>query len=1021
MKNSRRFVSYLIPSFLLFSIGVHAAELPSSNLSVVVSAPSVAPGANAQVRLTLATPHAISSGSVAFDFDPAVFGPVIAVDAFSANGDQNGRAEITGNHIAADFNSATGGLGRLPGVPLLVITLPVLSTATNGSTSSIVLEQGDTIWKDAAGNLFTPAAKPAQFKIGGAFSIDGVTPGGGMLSSGTTVRINGRGFTQSSTVHIDSVVLASTTFIGPQEIDITLAAPTDVTGRRVVVQNPDGTQADFYPALRGTVISNPYELRSADPNALFTFPQQTYLTGSYEGWGALALQNPTLQSVDVSIGYTSVVCQPKCAEAEQFQTVTLPPSSIFDCEVNGASAFGCVGATSPVPIRMMFSDQQPFSARGPASLSVTWANGVPPSCVASQLLLPTDPVCWLWLSGSEPAVQTLVADWDEATTFTVTATTQGSQWLTLSRTTGATCTKPASCPDGTITLTTDPSLPPGDYKAAVTVTPDDPTLLPVTAPFTFRVAKSVVSFPNAPAYLFFTAHQTDPPPPPVPLNVTATDAGTPFSVSLNPADTKWLLVSPIQGATPASIGVTVDPSAPYERTAYIVATGPSNSVAEIVGMYIFPTSPPVAPAIGTFPSSLTFWAKAGGNAPAPQTLQLSGSATVTVVTSQGNWLSASVSSSSGFPASTVKVDPAGLSAGTYQGSLTFSSPSSPQSIPAIVPVSLTVWDTAPQITIVPSSLTFTASSGTYATAAFSVLSGGVPTDFSSSISTDDGNGWLSSGNYAPYGSASVVANAQSLPPGTFNGTIDITAPVGSPTTIAVPVTFVVTPALPAQPLPGPPLAVSIVNAASLTAGPISPGELLTILGLNIGPSSAAGLSQDANGLQVLFDGVPAPLLYASPTQVNLVVPYEVAGKASVSVDVEFNGERYSTGMTVAATAPAIFTAAGTGVGQASGVRGAAARGSIIHLFATGLGQTVPAEVTGEVVPDGTAKPILPVAVKIGGIGAPVLSIGSVPNQIAGIFELQVIVPAGIATGPAIPVFLSAGSAQSPDGATLAVR
>jgi uncharacterized protein (TIGR03437 family) len=231
------------------------------------------------------------------------------------------------------------------------------------------------------------------------------------------------------------------------------------------------------------------------------------------------------------------------------------------------------------------------------------------------------------------------------------------------------------------------------------------------------------------------------------------------------------------------------------------------------------------------------------------------------------------------------------------------------------------------------------------------------------------------------------------------------------------VTFVVTPALPVQPLPGPPLAISIVNAASMTAGPISPGELLTILGLNIGPNVSTNLP----GLQVLFDGVPATLLYASPTQVNLVAPFEIAGKTSVSFAVEFNGERYSTAMTAAPTAPGIFTADGTGVGELSGVRGAVSQGSIIHLLATGLGQTMPAEVTGEIVSDGTPKPIAPISVTVGGISAKVLSVVAEQNNIAGLFTLDILVPAGITPGPAVPVVLTAGPVHSPNSATIGVR
>ena len=74
---------------------------------------------------------------------------------------------------------------------------------------------------------------------------------------------------------------------------------------------------------------------------------------------------------------------------------------------------------------------------------------------------------------------------------------------------------------------------------------------------------------------------------------------------------------------------------------------------------------------------------------------------------------------------------------------------------------------------------------------------------------------------------------------------------------------------------------------------MSPGELLSIRGYGAGASATSGLKLDAsglvvsklNGLQVTFDGKAAPLIYTSANQTNLIVPYEVAGKASTVMQV----------------------------------------------------------------------------------------------------------------------------------------
>jgi hypothetical protein len=140
----------------LAQAGLAAANLSQSPLNLVIFAPSVAPGAIAQIRLTLATPYPISAGSVVFNFDPAVFGPPIAVDAFSATGDQNGQGNVTNNQVVASFSSSSGGIGSLPGVPAFIVTLPVLASAPAGATTSVSFLFGGTPWMNAAGNLYNP-------------------------------------------------------------------------------------------------------------------------------------------------------------------------------------------------------------------------------------------------------------------------------------------------------------------------------------------------------------------------------------------------------------------------------------------------------------------------------------------------------------------------------------------------------------------------------------------------------------------------------------------------------------------------------------------------------------------------------------------------------------------------------------------------------------------------------------------------------------------------------------------------
>ena len=92
---------------------------------------------------------------------------------------------------------------------------------------------------------------------------------------------------------------------------------------------------------------------------------------------------------------------------------------------------------------------------------------------------------------------------------------------------------------------------------------------------------------------------------------------------------------------------------------------------------------------------------------------------------------------------------------------------------------------------------------------------------------------------------------------------------------------------------------SVLNGASFLDGPVAPGELVTIFGANIGPSAPAGgelvdqrVSSSVGNTGVTFDGVAAPLLYASATQINTIVPFGVAGPTT-KVQVMYQGNAVS--------------------------------------------------------------------------------------------------------------------------------
>ncbi len=242
----------------------------------------------------------------------------------------------------------------------------------------------------------------------------------------------------------------------------------------------------------------------------------------------------------------------------------------------------------------------------------------------------------------------------------------------------------------------------------------------------------------------------------------------------------------------------------------------------------------------------------------------------------------------------------------------------------------------------------------------------------------------------------------------------------------------------------------VVNAASYVGGGVAPGEIVTLFGSAMGPSELVRfrLAEDRRlattlaDARILFNGVPAPLLYVSDKQSSAIVPYAAAGRTSVDVQVEYKGVR-SDVMTVPvlASRPGIFSLDGSGQGQAAILNedgslnspsNPASRGSIITIYATGGGEAAPGVVDGQILSDILPTSILPVSVyfdlypysdsdddpKQG----EVLYAGGVSGSVPGLLQVNVRVPANaVVTGDAVPFGLTIGSDGTVFQVTMALR
>lgn len=195
---------------------------------------------------------------------------------------------------------------------------------------------------------------------------------------------------------------------------------------------------------------------------------------------------------------------------------------------------------------------------------------------------------------------------------------------------------------------------------------------------------------------------------------------------------------------------------------------------------------------------------------------------------------------------------------------------------------------------------------------------------------------------------------------------------------------------------------ALVHAASLTPGPIAPGEIVTIFGSNFDPAHT----------QVLFDMTPATLFYTAANQINALAPSDLALNATTEVKVQVNDVTVADlPCSVVAAMPGIFTtASGTGQAAANNQDGSinsaanpADRGSIVVLYGTGGGRDMNL-----------------VGVSIGGVAAEVLYAGQAPG-FPGLMQINARVPGDPAVTGATPVFVTVGNMSSQAAVTIAVR
>jgi uncharacterized protein (TIGR03437 family) len=989
--------------------------------SLVVSNTTAPSGGWAQIQIFAAKPGSISSGHLVLNLDATFFGPGAMVGLFGASGDALGAATTNGSQVDVQFSSATGGIGQMAGLPVMVISVPVLAPASGVATVSATSPDSSVV---VASGTFT---------VQGKLSVQKIYAGMGVMAAGTVVTVYGSGFTPSTTVAIDGVAIASAKFVSAGEIDVTLGGAAELVGKRARVTD-GGAEFDYFCFQPNDPINSPldpsYDSTVSKVQPLFPLVAFTG-AGNYFAYlgGVVAMQNPN--STPATANWADVDLDAIGYQPETQGMMTIPPGSWAFLPGDSTTSFQM---TSDLPLRVVvmsncFSIQVPFCPSAAGAFDYAAPGGTAPQLAPSSLLFG-----WQLGAAVLPAAQTVSVS--PIFFLKAAAVASGASWLSAS----------FSTTHNTVTASVNPSqLSPGTYQGSIAVkgVSGPFTSLPVILTITNAPPPSISA---APQNLSFTAPAFNAVPYTQTIAVTSDSGPTPFIVTPvagggNIASPfAWLTVSPLSGTTPATLTVTWDPTVTSQipanqraTNASILINGAGNTLTipatfNVTGVQTFQTSQGEA---GQGPNGLVFSAQTG-TGPQTQILQADPMGSMTATVDQAWMTAVPVTSGQGANQNvSVTVDPSGLTPGVYNGSVTIGEAGL---VPIAVPVTLGVWSKPPVLTIMPGSFTFVHQAGenTAPLQTAEIDSSGIPVPFGFA----SGASWLNVSTLFKLTPAPVQIGAiNGGPPGEYDGSFTVTGPGGS---VSAPVTLLV--------LPGPvtpPVVSQVANAASGIAGSVSPGEILEIRGYGVGASLIGGLmlnasglvSSNVNGLQVTFDGKAAPLIYTSAGQTNLIVPYEIAGKTSTVMQITYAspvGALQTTAWTlpVAAAAPGVFTIDATGTGQGSivnqdgtvnSVANPAARGSVISIYATGEGQTSPAGVTGSVTQADLKTPLLPVTVTMGGINATVQYAGSASDAVAGLLQVNVVVPQGVSPAAAVPVVVGVGGVASQPGVTLAVK
>ena len=420
------------------------------------------------------------------------------------------------------------------------------------------------------------------------------------------------------------------------------------------------------------------------------------------------------------------------------------------------------------------------TAVAPTTLSFAYQFGTNPAFVAQQKLVITGPA-GAWSSSI----------------FTV----DGGSWLKLTPSGGTNLPNPASSSDTPIVSINPTGLNVGSYSGTITITtPGGNQQVSVS----LNVVSSTILLPT-PGALIFTAQTGQAQPPVQSVFFSNSDSG--LNVNTTPisavANSTWITATVPSGATYVSVSVNQSSlsTGTYSGSVSVSQSGAANSPTAIPVLLVVNGggSGGSTGSLSFNPSSMSF-SSLNGSTPGAQTLSVNANSstsfvgTVTYTSGSGSWLTVTPLSGVTPTNLTVSTNPAGLAAGTYGATISFNANGLIQTVPVSLTVSTNGGGNTGNITVTPTSLTFTAPQGSSPGAqSISVASASGTAGVGFTVQVTAGSNWLATSanvNNSTPTTLTVSVNSTILQPATYNGNIQILPTGGN--AVNIPVTLTVT-------------------------------------------------------------------------------------------------------------------------------------------------------------------------------------------------------------------------------------